>query len=166
VDISLVAAIAKNGVIGHRGAIPWYLPADLKKFRAITIGHTVVMGRRTWESILASPLGGPLPGRQNLVVSSSAIAHPGVSVVRSFDAALAFAEASKASALFAIGGAAIYREALPRVTVAHITDVVVEPSGDAFFPAWDRALFAVTEEISWPGTATIPAAVYRRYLRR
>ncbi len=165
-DISLVAAIAKNGVIGHRGAIPWHLPADLKKFRAITIGHTVVMGRRTWESLLASPLAGPLPGRQNLVVSSSAISHPGVSVVRSFDAAIALAEASNASVLFAIGGAAIYREAVPRVTVAHITDVAVDPSGDAYFPAWERELFAVTEEISWPATATSPAAIYRRFERR
>lgn len=166
-DISLVAAIAANGAIGYRGAIPWHLPEDLKQFRALTLGHAVVMGRRTWESLLVSPLGGPLPRRLNIVVAGASVAvPPGVTVVRSFDEAVAHATAAHVSILFAIGGAALYEEALPRVSVAHITEVELAPPGDAFFPPWDRSMFAITEEIHWPATSTSPAATYRRHVRR
>lgn len=139
IPLVLVAAVADNGVIGRGGALPWRLPSDLKHFRALTLGHPVVMGRRTFQSI-----GAPLPGRANVVVSRDrAFAASGVVVAASLDAALetASGEALRraADAVMIIGGAEIYRMTMPRAARLEITHVHANPIGDALFPAIDPA---------------------------
>jgi dihydrofolate reductase len=126
--ICLIAAMAANRVIGRNNALPWHLPADLKRFKALTMGHPVVMGRKTYESI-----GRPLPGRQNLVITRSRdYAAPGCEVVHSLDAALAACRG--AQEIFIIGGAELYRESLPRAQRLEFTEIHAEFEGDAIFP--------------------------------
>src|SRR5438128_8661840 len=108
--ISIIVAVAENGVIGRGGMLPWRLSDDLRRFKQLTMGHTIVMGRKTWESI-----GRALPGRRNVVVSRQAgYAAAGTEVVGSLDDAIALAEAAGETELFVIGGAEIYRLAMPR----------------------------------------------------
>jgi len=130
--VTLVAALARNRVIGARNALPWRLPADLRRFKALTLGHPVVMGRRTYESILAS-LGRPLPGRLNIVVTRSPdYAAPGCIVAASPEAALA--AAGPADEVFVIGGAELYRLALPVADRLQLTEIDADYAGDAWFP--------------------------------
>lgn len=130
--LELVVAVADNGVIGRDQALPWRQRADLRRFRAITLGHPVLMGRRTWES-----LGRPLPGRANLVLSHDpAYAAPGATGVTTLAQALAAAGA--APSLMVIGGAALYAQTLPQAGVLHLTEIHASPAGDVRFPAWDR----------------------------
>ena len=132
-ELSIIAAVASNGVIGVRGTLPWRLPDDLKRFRALTRGHAVIMGRRTWSS-----LAGPLKERQNIVVTSHAtLVAPGATLVPGLDEALA-AVALPAPA-YCIGGAALYREALARATTMHLTEIARAFDGDVSFPDFDRA---------------------------
>jgi dihydrofolate reductase len=136
--VTLVAAVAENGVIGRDNALPWRLPDDLKRFRALTTGHTVVMGRRTWDSI-----GRPLPGRTNVVVSrDSARRVEGARVVGSLDEALS--GLPDGAEVFVIGGAEIYRLALPRADRLVITEVRASFEGDVYLPEWDRGCFVET----------------------
>ena len=129
--LELVAARARNGVIGRGDQLPWHLPEDLKNFKRLTLGHPVLMGRRTWDSI-----GRPLPGRENLVLTTRPdFAPPGATVVHSLEAALAAAAA--APALRVIGGAEIYGLCLPRAEVIYLTEVDAEVEGDVYFPALD-----------------------------
>lgn len=131
--LALVVAVGPGGVIGKGGALPWHLPEDLKRFKALTLGHAVLMGRRTHLSI-----GRPLPGRRNLVVSRTpGAAFAGCEVAPSLEAALALVPLDPLP--FVIGGAALYAEALPRATHLFLTEVErpVE-GGDAFFPPFDR----------------------------
>ena len=132
--IHLIAAVARNGVIGLQGQIPWRLPEDLRHFQALTMGHTVIMGRRTYESI-----GGPLPGRQNLVVSSKLQSGRGYGVVRTLQEGLALADDRE---IFIIGGAKLYEEALPLAEQLDLTLVDLEPWGDTYFPEVDWSQFA------------------------
>ena len=126
--ICLIAAMAANRVIGRDNALPWRLPADLKRFKALTMGHPVVMGRKTYESI-----GGPLPGRRNLVISRQrGYSAPGCEVVQSLDAAIAACRG--AQEIFIIGGAELYRESLPRAHCLEFTEIGAEFEGDAVFP--------------------------------
>jgi dihydrofolate reductase len=130
--IYLIAAVAKNGVIGAGGKLPWHLPEDLKHFRKLTLGHPVIMGRRTWES-----LGKPLPGRENIVVSRKAgFEAPGASVAATLEAAVALCAGEPVA--FVIGGAEIYAEALPIADAIALTEIEREYEGDAHFPPWDR----------------------------
>ena len=132
-ELSIVAAVASNGVIGARGALPWRLPDDLKRFRALTRGHAVIMGRRTWES-----LHGPLAERQNIVVTSRAASiAAGAVPVGGLDEALAVA--TLPSPAFCIGGAALYAAALPRATTMHLTEIARAFDGDTHFPPFVRA---------------------------
>lgn len=131
--IGLVAAVARNGVIGRGGELPWRLPDDLAHFKKVTLGKPVVMGRRTYESI-----GRPLPNRLNLVLSRSAKEIPGCTVVRSADEAIAAAEAKGARELWVIGGEAVYAAFLPRADVLELTHVDAEVEGDARFPRFER----------------------------
>lgn len=129
-EISLVAAVADNGVIGAEGEMPWHLPADLAHFRQLTLGKPVVMGRLTWEAI-----GRPLPGRRNLVLSRNPAWHAdGAIRVGSLDEALRVTRESGASELMVIGGAEVYRRALPRAVRIYLTRVHGEPWGDTLFP--------------------------------
>lgn len=136
----LIVAVARNGVIGVDNRLPWRLPADLKRFKALTTGHAVIMGRKTWESLPASFR--PLPGRLNIVVTrDDAYRAAEASVVHSLPQALAAAGALTA---FVIGGAEIYGQALPLATRLEVTEVDLDVAGDAFFPPIDRALWQET----------------------
>lgn len=135
--ISVIAAVGENGVIGVKGKIPWQLPADLKRFKELTMGHPIIMGRKTYESI-----GKPLPGRINIVLTSDA-GHkaPGCTVVHSFPDALRAAERSLAGdsgEVFVIGGAAVYALALPHAEKMYLTEVKGTFKGDAFFPPFNK----------------------------
>ena len=139
--ISLVVAVAKNGVIGRRGALPWRIPEDLKRFKALTMGKPVVMGRKTWDSLPRKPL----PGRTNIVVTRNAnFSDEGALVAHSFAEAIALGEASGANEIAVIGGEAIFAEALPIARTIHMTQVDLSPEGDAFMPLIDRAIWRET----------------------
>jgi dihydrofolate reductase len=143
VRLELIVAMAANRVIGRDGRLPWHLPDDLKRFKQLTMGHPIVMGRKTYESI-----GRPLPGRQNIVVSRTwdERPHPAVAVAGSLDDALALAAAS-ASPGFIIGGAVLYAAAMPCVEVMHVTQLDEAVEGDAVFPEFDASQWQLTEEI-------------------
>ena len=126
--VCLIAALAANRVIGNLNALPWRLPADLKRFKALTMGHPVLMGRKTHESI-----GRPLPGRRNLVITRNRdFEAPGCEVVHSLEEAIAACRA--ADEIFVIGGAELYREALARADCLEFTEIHAEFEGDATFP--------------------------------
>lgn len=134
--IALIVARASNGVIGSRNDLPWYLPADLKHFKQLTSGHTVVMGRKTYESIY-SRLRGPLPNRRNIVVSSSLSSLPdGFELVHSLEAALAGAGTDT---VFVIGGATLYHACFEQglVDIIYLTEVNQDIPGDTYFPTFD-----------------------------
>ncbi len=133
--ITIIVAIANNNVIGKANALPWYIPEDLKRFKALTTGHTVVMGRKTFESILAR-IHKPLPDRNNVVITRQKdySVPDGVEVCASLDAALA---AHANEDIFVIGGAEIYKQALDTADQLLITEVTGEHEGDVFFPPID-----------------------------
>ena len=138
VTLALIAAVARNGVIGADNRLPWRLPEDLRHFRALTLGHAVIMGRRTWES-----LPGALAQRQNIVVSRRpGFAAPGAEVATTLDAALA--RVTMPAPAFCIGGGELYRAALARAAVVHITEIERDFDGDVTFPALDRAQWRET----------------------
>jgi dihydrofolate reductase len=129
-SLSILVAVAKNGVIGCQGDLPWHLSADLRRFKRLTMGRAIVMGRKTWESI-----GRPLPGRQMLVVSrQQAYQTDGVQIARSLPQALEMARESGDLEPFVVGGAEIYRLALPLATRLYLTRVLAEVEGDTHFP--------------------------------
>jgi len=131
--VALVAAVAANGVIGAGNRLPWRLPADLKRFRALTTGHSIIMGRKTWESI-----GRPLPDRQNIVVTRQAsFTAAGADIASSLDDALA--QVRMPAPAFCIGGGKLYREALPRATTLYLTEIGRAFDGDATFPEFERS---------------------------
>ena len=135
----LVAAVAKNGVIGAGGKLPWRLPEDLKHFKNLTLGHPVIMGRRTWAS-----LGRPLPGREHIVVTRRAGYEAlGASVAASLAAAVALCAGEPTA--FVIGGAEIYAAALPLADGLVLTEIDRDFAGDTYFPDWDRAAWKVTQ---------------------
>ena len=137
--IALIAALADNRVIGANGGLPWRIPADLKHFKALTIGKPVVMGRRTFDSI-----GRPLPGRPNIVVSRGSNALPdGVDVASDVEEAVAVARRRAAECgadeIMIIGGETLYSALLPRADRLYLTLIHETAPGDAFFPAFDAA---------------------------
>jgi dihydrofolate reductase len=131
--IYLVAAVASNGIIGSNGRLPWHFPEELKHFKEVTLGHPVIMGRRTWES-----LKGALPGRKNIVVTRTpGYQAAGASVAASLQAALALcAGAPKA---MVIGGNQLFAESLPLAAGLELTEIHKDYPGDTWFPAFDRA---------------------------
>lgn len=130
--VSLIVAVSENGVIGRSGQLPWRLPVDLRRFRALTMGKPIVMGRRTWESI-----GRPLPGRMNIIVTRRPdFRADGVIVAHSLMQALERAE--PAAEVMVIGGASLYAEALPLARTIYWTEVHAYVEGDTCFPPWDR----------------------------
>jgi len=133
-----VAAVARGGVIGRGGAIPWRIPEDAQRFRTLTVGHPVVMGRRTWDSL--PDRFRPLPGRRNVVVTRDVAWHvDGAERAGSLADALRLLD--RAPQVFVIGGAELYAEALPLVDELLLTEIDAEVEGDAFFPSWDRTAF-------------------------
>jgi dihydrofolate reductase len=150
--LEFVVAVAANGVIGRGNALPWRLPADLQHFKRTTLGHPILMGRRTWESI-----GRPLPGRKNLVLTRAThYDAPGATVVHTLAAARLAADG--AASLMVIGGAELYRALFPDAAVLHLTEVHGDVDGDVRFPEWDRAQWSETwreehpadERHAWP----------------
>jgi dihydrofolate reductase len=131
--IYLVAAVAANGVIGAGGKLPWHLPEDLKHFKRLTLGHPVIMGRRTWES-----LGRALEGRENIVVSRTpGFEAPGAAVAASLSAAIALCAGEKVA--FVIGGTELFVAALPLASGIVLTEIHRDYEGDARFPEFDRS---------------------------
>ena len=127
----MIAAMSQNRVIGIENRLPWKIPEDLKRFKEVTFGHSVIMGRSTFESI-----GRPLPGRKNIVLSRQAgLQIPGAHVVSELDQAITLAASeSQSGEIFIIGGAQIYQLALPRSQKLYLTIIEQEVQGDAFFP--------------------------------
>ena len=139
--VALVAAVAGNGVIGREGSIPWHLPEDLKRFRKLTTGHAVVMGRRTWDSL--PDRFRPLPGRRNVVVTRNPDWRAeGAERAGSLEEALALLAGEER--VFVIGGGELYAAALPLADELLLTELDVEAEGDTSFPDWDRAAFVET----------------------
>jgi dihydrofolate reductase len=143
----LVAAVARNGVIGAQGAIPWRLPEDQARFKAMTMGGTLVMGRKTYESI-----GRPLPGRTTVVVTRQpGWSAPGVTVAHSVEEALGLV----AGTAFVAGGGDVYALTLPVATRLELTEVDAAPDGDAWFPDWDRSAWVVVAREERDGFAFV-----------
>jgi dihydrofolate reductase len=131
--VYLVAAVASNGIIGAKGELPWRLPEDLKHFKRLTMGHPVIMGRRTWES-----LKGALPGRDNIVVTRTpGYEAPDAAVATSLEAALALCFGEPVA--FVIGGRQLFAESLPIAAGLVMTEIYRDYEGDTYFPEWDRS---------------------------
>lgn len=130
--INIIVAMSQKNVIGKDNALPWHLPADLQHFKTITMGHTVVMGRKTYESIL-SRLGKPLPGRDSVVLTHNVnFRPPGVKIAHSFREILKLAKSK--DEIFVIGGADIYQQALGHTQRIYLTKIDADIKGDTFFP--------------------------------
>lgn len=158
--LSIIVAVAENGVIGDRNALLWHISEDLKHFKALTTGHPVIMGRKTYES-----LGRPLPNRENVVLTRQALEIPGCRVVHSLDEAVAlFPETEE---LFIIGGAQVYAEALPRAARLYLTRVGHSYEGDTRFPEWDVHAWRLSSSEAFAHGATYPYPfVFETYERR
>jgi dihydrofolate reductase len=130
--LSLIAAVAENGVIGLDNALPWHLPEDLKRFRALTTGHHIIMGRKTYES-----LNRLLPDRTTVIVTRNPHYEvPGALIANSLEAAIA--QCSGDPEIFLIGGAELYKDGLDKADKLYLTEVHQAFDGDAYFPQWDR----------------------------
>jgi dihydrofolate reductase len=137
--IYLVAAVAANGIIGAKGKLPWHFPEELQHFKRLTMGHPIIMGRRTWES-----LRGPLPGRENIVVTRRAgYEAPGAAVANSLDAALALCLDERVA--FVIGGTRLFEAALPLARGMVLTEIHRDYEGDTRFPAYERSRWRETQ---------------------
>ena len=146
--LSIVVATARNGVIGHGGELPWRLSSDLKRFKRLTMDKTIIMGRKTFESI-----GRLLPGRTMVVITRQADwSFPGAYVCSSLPAALAIDHPDKKE-VFVIGGAQLYETAMPMADRLYLTRVEADIDGDTWFPAWDRTEWKVMKEESMPADA-------------
>ena len=147
--IILIASVARNGVIGFENGLPWHLPGDMRRFKRLTTGHAIIMGRSTFESLT-----GPLPNRTNIVLTRNPDYAPaGVQVADSLSQALKIAEqhhGSKAD-VYVIGGSQIYTMFLPLADKMELTVVDVEPRGDAWFPLWNPATWHEIEFEAHPG---------------
>lgn len=131
--LSVIAAVARNGIIGRDNGLPWHLPEDLKRFKALTMGHHIIMGRKTYES-----LGRLLPGRTTVIVTRNpAYAVPGALVAGSLEQAVAMC--GNDPEVFVIGGAELYRESLLLAQRLYLTEIDQDFDGDARFPDWPRA---------------------------
>ena len=135
--VTLLVAVARNGVIGRDNGLPWHLRSDLKRFKALTMGKPMLMGRRTFDSI-----GKPLPGRRSLVLTRDrSYARPDVTTVHGWEEALA---AARGEELMVVGGADVFAMALPGAGRIHWTEVDAAPEGDVVFPDFDRSAFRET----------------------
>jgi dihydrofolate reductase len=143
--ISVIAALARNRVIGIENRLPWRLPEDLAHFKALTLGHPILMGRKTFES-----LGRPLPGRTNIVITRNPDYRPeGCQVAASIPAAIALCK--DADEVFFIGGAELYAQAIPLADRLYLTEVDIEAEGDAWFPNYERSAFTEISRESHTG---------------
>lgn len=156
--ISAIVAMATNRCIGRNNTLPWRLPADLKRFKQLTMGHTLIMGRKTYESI-----GRPLPGRTMIVVTRQRDYAPeGVQVAHSLEQAL---ELARGDEVFIAGGADLYRQAMERVRRLYLTRIDRDYEGDTFFPELDLSGWRLVAEEHHPATATEPPFSFLTYER-
>lgn len=153
--VFLIVAVADGGVIGRDNALPWRLPADLRRFKRLTLGHHLILGRKTFESI-----GRPLPGRTTVVVTRQrSYAPQGVRVARSVEEALEIARRAGEEEVFVAGGAEIYRQALPAADRVYLTRVHGRFEGDTFFPELDDDAWLVVSEEKRPADGKNPQAL-------
>lgn len=158
--VSLIAAMAENRVIGRGNAIPWRLPEDLRRFKALTMGHPLIMGRRTFESI-----GRPLPGRRCIVLSRTAPPLPGLEVARTLPAALDLVSA--ADEAFVAGGGMVYQEAFPHASRIYLTVVHAAFEGDTYFPRFSSDEWSLTDDVRHVSEGESQLSFsFRRYERR
>lgn len=145
--VTLVAAVAENGVIGREGGLPWRLSTDMRRFKATTMAKPVVMGRKTWESFPKRPL----PGRRNIVITRDrGYEAEGAEIAGGLEEALALARAERAAEVCVIGGGEIYAQALPFADRLDITHVLANIDGDTRFPAIDPRIWRVVSEEAFP----------------
>src|SRR5712691_2832613 len=134
VPLTLVVAVAENGVIGNKGALPWRIPEDLKRFKALTLGKPCIMGRKTWDSFPKKPL----PGRTNIVITRDrSWRADGATVAHSFDDALTLAEREQPSEIAIVGGAEIYKAGMPLAARIELTEVHIAAEGDTHLAPFD-----------------------------
>jgi dihydrofolate reductase len=151
--LTLLAARARNGTIGRDGGLPWHLPEDLRHFRQTTLGHPIVMGRRTFESI-----GRPLPGRRTIVLTRDAAwSHPGCERAGSLEDALA--RCAGAPEVFVVGGGAVYAAAMPIADRLIVTDVEIDVDGDVLFPPIDPARWRLDTRAEAVGASGLRYAI-------
>lgn len=147
--LTLIAAMGKNRAIGMNGRMPWHLPAELQHFKKVTMGKTIVMGRKTWQSI-----GRPLPGRQNIVVTRNPDFHAeGVDLANSLEDAAA---KSQSDEVMIIGGGQLYALAMPLAQRMVLTLIDIEPEADTWFPEWDDQIWSQTTEVHFPADDSNP----------
>jgi dihydrofolate reductase len=159
--LAIIIAVAANGTIGADGTLPWRLPADLARFRLLTTGHAIIMGRRTWESI-----GRPLPQRQSIVVTRSpSFRASGADIAHSLGEALVLVQ--RPLPAFCIGGAQLYADALPRADVLYVTEIARDVPGDTHLPPIDPAQWREVDREPHPadGPQALPFA-FVTYVRR
>lgn len=144
-QVSIIVAMTRDRVMGNQQGLPWHLPEDLQLFKRKTLGQTVIMGRKTYQSI-----GRPLPGRYNIILSRTLAQHTGVQVCRSFIEGLTFAM-RHGQAVFIIGGAELYKKALPVVNDLHISWVKENVPGDILFPNFDLTQWSACDSTEYPG---------------
>lgn len=162
-EIVLIAAVARNRAIGRDNQLLWHLPEDMAHFKQLTAGQTVIMGRKTWESL--PPRFRPLPGRRNIVISRQAdFPTPGAELANSLESALQLA--STAEVAFIIGGEQIYAQALPHAQRLEITEVELSPDADAWFPAISDQDWLETGRRVSPGSGEQPSCAFVTYRRR
>jgi dihydrofolate reductase len=160
--LSIIVALDEAGGIGQRGRLPWRLPDDLSRFRSLTMGHHIIMGRKTYNSI-----GRPLPGRTMLVVTHQPdFAAPGCQVVPSLQAGIILAQQAGENELFAIGGGELYAQALPLAERLYLTRVLARLEADVFFPAINPAEWQVLETRPHPADEKHAYAFYFETLER
>ncbi len=164
--LAMIAALAERHVIGRDNIMPWHLPADLKHFKAMTLGKPIIMGRKTWDS-----LGRPLPGRLNLVVSRQPdLQLDGAETFTNLEAALVRAEQwareQGVDELMLIGGAQLYTQALGRAQRLYLTRIDAQPEGDAFFPAFDENEWQCVDSQAHPAEGEAPAYRFETWARR
>lgn len=157
--VSLIVAMAENRAIGVKNDLPWHLPADLKYFKATTLGKPIIMGRKTFDSI-----GRALPGRQNIVVTRNQDwSHDGVDVATSLSAAIELA--GNVDEIMITGGGQIYAEAMDKVDRMYITEVALQVDGDAYFPAFDMSDWKEVSRDAHPAEGDKPGYAFVVYER-
>jgi len=162
VIVTVIVALDEAGTIGRDGGLPWHLPDDLRRFKTTTMGHVLVMGRKTCESI-----GRALPGRRSMVLSRDPAFHPPDGVERVPDFATALARAAGADRMFVVGGAEVFRAALPAADELLVTQVHATVAGDVRFPEVEWDAWALVEDEFHPADARHAVAFsFRRFVRR
>ena len=159
--INIIAAVARNRAIGYNGDMAYFIKEDLRRFRQLTTGHTVIMGRRTFHSLPK----GALPNRRNIVLSRTETNFPGCNVYTSLSEALKHIADNEEA--FIIGGASLYKEGLAVANRLYLTEIdAVPPYADVFFPEYDDGTWQIETKEERPATADTPAYTYVDYVRR